>query len=127
MIAKAIEKVKDEMNKSKNSLYIQAIGNYVINNAEINLKVAKEIVEGKKNLGEVLKKVETEALKKVKEKVGIQYVVMSPEEVFAIVNKYYEFEAIQFKEEVMPGTKEVTKDKVEKKRFSVDLNTLLRK
>lgn len=127
MIASAIEKIKNEMKVNNNTPYIQAIGTYVINNIEINLEVAKEIVEGKKTLKEALKKIEAAALKKVIERRGTQCVVMSPEEVFSVVDIYYEFKAIQSKKEVEPGkaSRDVKKALQEKKRFNVDLNSLL--
>lgn len=125
MIEKAIEKIKEEMEKNK-APYIQAIGNYVLCQVKINIEAAKEIVESKKTLKDALKIVTAKA----KEKAVDNCAILTDEEVYKIVREYYEFKAEQsnatqtvIKEEY----REKEKTKEEKKNFSVDLNSLLRR
>lgn len=119
MIEKAIEKIKEEMEKNKTP-YVQAIGNYVLTQIEINLECAKEVVDEKKTLEEAFKKVTEEARKKAVNNCA----VLTDEEVFKIVAKYYEFT-----NEQQNATKVVIVEQVEKKEehknFAVDLKSLL--
>lgn len=132
MVEKAIEKIKAEMEKG--TPYIQAIGNYVLTQIEINGEAAKEVAEGKKTLQDALRKVEDIARKNAQANNifqravggGTRCAVLTDEEVFKIVAEYYGFTAEQ-----PNATKVVIAEPVEKKEehknFSVDLKSLLRR
>lgn len=90
VIQQAIEKIKEEMEKDKNP-YTTVIGNYVLKNIEVNKPSAEKIVEGKKNISGSLEAMKKEAQKVAKNGVGI----LTDEEGFAIVAKYFEFEGVQ--------------------------------
>jgi uncharacterized protein YutE (UPF0331/DUF86 family) len=123
MIEKAIEKIKSEMAKSKNS-YVQAIGNYLLKQIEINKDAAEKIVSGEKTIQKSLKEVEKVARKKA---VG-NCAVLEDAEVYKLVRKYYGLEAVQDKifkleaEEVKPVVQEPI---TQHKNFSVNLKELL--
>ena len=93
MIQKAIEKIKKEMEGEKSIGYIQAIGEMLLKHIEINRDAAEKIVNGSKTIVGSLKEVEAEAKKKA---VG-GCAVLSDNEVYGIVRKYYGFEAVQDK------------------------------
>lgn len=125
MIEKAIEKIKEEMEKNK-APYIQAIGNYILVQVEINDKAAKEIISGEKTLGKALEKVKGEAKKKAVNGCA----VLTDEEVYKQVREYYGFTAEQSNatKVVVNGvdTNEPAKEE-EHKNFGVDLKSLLRR
>lgn len=120
MVEKAIEMIKKEIEKG--TPYIQAIGNYVLTQIEVNGEAAKEVVEGKRTLKDALKKVKVKARLKAVDGCA----VLTDEEVFKIVAEYYGFTAEQ-----PNATKVVIAEPVEKKEehknFSVDLKSLLRR
>lgn len=128
MIEKAIEKIKSEMEKKKDNPYIQAIGDFLLKQIEINKDAAKGIVSGNKTIEKSLKAVEKVARKKAVNGCA----VMADREVFNIVKEYYGFEAVQDKftqleteeicEEIAPNTKE---EKSESKVINVDFSTNL--
>ena len=93
MINKAIEKIKAEMEQKKDNAYIQAIGDYLLKQVEINRDAAEKIVNENKTIETSLKEVEKVARKKA---IG-GCAVMSDAEVFKIVREYYVFEAVQDK------------------------------
>lgn len=96
MIEKAIEKIKKEMEECKDS-NITVIGEFLLKQLEINKSAAEAIVKEGKTIKGSLEFMQSEALKKVKEKKGRQVVAFSPIEGFRIVCKYFDFEAIQDK------------------------------
>lgn len=126
MIEEAVKKIKEEMEKNK-APYIQAIGNYVLTQIEINDKAAKEVVEGKKTLKDALKKVKVKA--RIKAVDGCA--VLSDEEVYKLVSEYYGFEAEQKNATKVVINEEVTASgpakEEEHKNFKVDLKDLLRR
>ena len=93
MIQKAIEKIRMEMDRKKDNGYIQAIGEMLLKQIEINRDAAEKIVNEAKTITSSLKEVETIAKKKA---VG-GCAVLSDGEVYGIVRKYYGFEAVQDK------------------------------
>ena len=126
MIEEAVKKIKEEMEKNK-APYIQAIGNYVLTQIEVNDKAAKEVVEGKKTLKDALGKVKGKA----REKAVDGCAILSDEEVYKRVSEYYGFEVEQqnatkivINEDVK--VKEPVKEE-EHKNFKVDLKDLLRR
>ncbi|WP_143316879.1 hypothetical protein [Clostridium sp. HBUAS56017] len=122
MIEKAIEKIKKEMEKNKNP-YVQAIGNYLLKQIEINKDAAEKIVNGE-TIEKSLKEVEKVAKKKAVKNCA----VLEDREVYKLVRKFYGFEAVQDKmlkveaEEVKPVVKEPI---TQHKNFSVNLKDLL--
>ena len=121
MVEKAIEKIKKEMEKG--TPYIQAIGNYVLTQIEVNGEAAKEVVDGKKTLKDALEKVRNEPKKQA---VG-NCAVLTDEEVFKIVAEYYGFTAEQPNATKVVIDEPVKEKKEEHKNFSVDLKSLLRR
>ena len=93
MIERAIEKIKSEMEQKKDNSYIQAIGDYLLKQVEINRNAAEKICNEKKSIEKSLKEVEKVARKKA----VAGCAVLSDNEVFKIVREYYQFEAVQDK------------------------------
>ena len=93
MIERAIEKIKKEMEDKKENSYIQAIGDYLLKQVEINREAAEKICNGTKTIEKSLKEVE----KIAKKKAVAGCAVLSDSEVFKIVREYYQFEAVQDK------------------------------
>ena len=93
MIERAIEKIKSEMEQKKDNSYIQAIGDYLLKQVEINRNAAEKICNEKKSIEKSLKEVEKVARKKA----VAGCAVLSDSEVFKIVREYYQFEAVQDK------------------------------
>lgn len=131
MIERAIEKLKKEMEDKKENSYIQAIGDYLLKQVEINRDAAEKICNGTKTIEKSLKEVE----KIAKKKAVAGCAVLSDSEVFKIVREYYQFEAVQdkfiqvevdeIKEQIQ---EEVKEEKVQKNKiddFSIDLDDYL--
>lgn len=123
MIDKAKEKIKEEIAKS-NNVSIKVIGEYLLKQIEVNKSAAEKIVDGQKTIEGSL-----QAMAKEAKKVAVKgSAVLTDEEGFKIVSKYYGFEGVQ-QELVVPGNvenarkEEVTDDKP-KKRFSMDIGDL---
>ena len=93
MIERAIEKIKSEMEQKKDNSYIQAIGDYLLKQVEINRNAAEKICNEKKSIEKRFKEVEKVARKKA----VAGCAVLSDNEVFKIVREYYQFEAVQDK------------------------------
>lgn len=91
MIEKAIEKIKKEMEQKKDHPYIQAIGEMLLKQVEINKEAAEKICDGTNGIEESYKAVEKLARgKAVDGCCGLTY-----NEVLNEVKKYYKFEAVQ--------------------------------
>lgn len=131
MIERAIEKLKKEMESKKENSYIQAIGDYLLKQVEINRNAAEKICNEKKSIEKSLKEVE----KVARNKAVASCAVLSDSEVFKIVREYYQFEAVQdkfiqvevdeIKEQIQ---EEVKEEKVQKNKiddFSIDLDDYL--
>ena len=127
MIEKAIEKIKAEMEKDK-APHIQVVGNYLLNQIEINKAAATAIVKEGKTINGSIEEMRKEAHKKAVGGCGI----LTDAEGFEIVRKYFGFEAIQdeimgvkvqeIKEEIKAPTEEIKDNK--KIEFKVDINSL---
>lgn len=121
MIERAIGKIKKEMEEKKDNSYIQAIGDYLLKQVEINRNAAEKICNGTKTIEKSLKEVE----KVAKKKAVAGCAVLSDSEVFKIVREYYQFEAVQdkfiqvevdeIKEQIQ---EEVKREKVQEKKES---------
>ena len=125
MIERAIERIKREMKQKKDNSYIQAIGDYLLKQVEINRDAAEKICNGTKTIEKSLKEVE----KVAKKKAVAGCAVLSDSEVFKIVREYYQFEAVQdkfiqvevdeIKEQIQ---EEVKKEKVQEKKESKEID-----
>lgn len=125
MIERAIERIKREMKQKKDNSYIQAIGDYLLKQVEINRDAAEKICNGTKTIEKSLKEVEKVARKKA----VAGCAVLSDSEVFKIVREYYQFEAVQdkfiqvevdeIKEQIQ---EEVKKEKVQEKKESKEID-----
>ena len=127
MIEKAIEKIKVEMEQKKSNPYIQAIGDFLLKQVEINRNAAEKMASGDKTIEKSLKEVE----KVAKSKAVGGCAVMADHEVFGIVKKYYDFEAVQDKfiqvevEEIHEQIHEEVIEKKDSKVIEVDFSTSL--
>lgn len=125
MIEKAIEKIKAEMEQKKNNQYIQAIGDFLLKQVEINRDAAEKICNGEKTIEKSLKEVEKIASKRA----VAGCAVMADHEVFKLVKEYYNFEAVQDKfiqveaEEIHEQIHEEVVSKKDSKVISVDFST----
>ncbi|MDP4146083.1 MAG: hypothetical protein Q8936_16605 [Bacillota bacterium] len=131
MIEEAKKKIKDEMEKSKDN-FTKDIGNYLLQQIEINTKAAEKIVTGDKTIQGAIEKMTKIAEKRVVRKGNMAVVRMTPEEGFEIVAKYYGFEGVQteikVEEVIAPIVKEVPvteAPKKEKAKFEVNIEDLL--
>lgn len=125
MIERAIEKIKKEMQDKKANSYIQAIGDYLLKQVEINRDAAEKICNGTKTIEKSLKEVE----KIAKKKAVAGCAVLSDSEVFKIVREYYQFEAVQdkfiqvevdeIKEQIQ---EEVKEEKIQEKKESKEID-----
>lgn len=125
MIERAIERIKREMKQKKDNSYIQAIGDYLLKQVEINRDAAEKICNGTKTIEKSLKEVEKVARKKA----VAGCAVLSDSEVFKIVREYYQFEAVQdkfiqvevdeIKEQIQ---EEVKREKVQEKKESKEID-----
>ena len=128
MIEKAIEKIKAEMEKNKDQ-HIQLIGNYLLNQIEINKNAATAIVQDGKTILDSVKEMRKVAQKRAVNGCGI----LTDVEGFEIVRKYFGFEAVQneiigvqiqdIKEDVKAPVEEV-KANNNRVEFKVDANSL---
>lgn len=93
MIEEAIKKIEEEISKNKNDEVLQIVGDYVLKNIEVNREGAKDIAEGKKSIKDAIKEMEKVAKAKAVNGCG----ALTDTEGFAIVRKYFNFEAVQDK------------------------------
>lgn len=84
MITEAIKKIKEEMQKENNP-FVQVIGEFLIKQIEANPGAAVKIVNSDKSIIKSLDEMQKEARKK---KVG-NYAVLTDQEGFDIVLKYF--------------------------------------
>ncbi len=122
MIDKAIAKIKAEMEADKSG-YAQVIGKYLLQQIEINKGAADKIVNEGKSIKGSIQEMSKEAKKNAKNGCG----VLTDAEGFAIVAKYFGFEAVQDKilEVVVNEIKEtndIKSEEVSKKDVSFDVN-----
>ena len=126
MIERLFERIKREMKQKKDNSYIQAIGDYLLKQVEINRDAAEKICNGTKTIEKSLKEVE----KVAKKKSVAGCAVLSDSEVFKIVREYYQFEAVQDKfiqvevDEIKKAKiqEEIKKEKVQEKKESKEID-----
>jgi hypothetical protein len=85
MLNKAIEKIRSEMELNKNNPYVQVVGEFLLQELEVNPASAERILAEGKTVAKSLDEMRKEAEKK---KVG-NCAVLTDKEGFAIVLKYF--------------------------------------
>jgi hypothetical protein len=88
MLEKAIEKIKSEMDKNKNNSYIQVVGNFLLQYLNQNPGAAEKILQDGKTIAKSLDEMKKAAEKR---RVG-NCAVLTDQEGFEIVFKYFEIE-----------------------------------
>jgi hypothetical protein len=86
---KAIEKLKSEMAKNADNTYIQVVGGFLLQHLESNPQEAEKILATDKTIAKSLNEMQKEASKK---KVG-NCAVLTDQEGFVIVLKYFGMKA----------------------------------
>ncbi|MBS3885592.1 MAG: hypothetical protein KGZ56_00885 [Dethiobacter sp.] len=81
----AIEKLRSEMEQNKNHRYIQIVGNFLVQYVTKNTAAAERILTEGKTIKGSLNDMKNEARKNQMDGIG----VLSDEEGFAVVLKYY--------------------------------------
>lgn len=90
MPAKAIEKLQSEMTKNTANSYVQVVGGFLLQHLNENPQDAEKILVAEKTIGKSLEEMRKEASKK---KVG-SCAVLTDQEGFAVVLKYFGIKAI---------------------------------
>lgn len=88
MIENAIAKVKTEMDGNKNNSYIQVVGQFLLQHLEANPADAEKIMTADKTISKSLDAMRKAAEKK---KTG-NFAMLTPDEGFAEVLKYFDIE-----------------------------------
>jgi hypothetical protein len=88
MPSKAIEKIQSEMTKNNTNSYIQVVGGFLLQHLSENPQDAEKINAADKTIGKSLNEMEKAARKK---KVG-NYAVLTDQEGFEVVLKYFGIE-----------------------------------
>lgn len=91
MLTNAITKIKTEIEKNNNNPYIQVVGGFLIQHIEKNPQDAEKIMNNEKTIAKSLDEMRKAAEKK---KVG-NCAVLTDQEGFAVVLKYFGIEAAQ--------------------------------
>ena len=124
MIEEAKKKVNDEMKKYKNCAP-KIIGEYLLNQIEINPKCAEKIISGEKTIKGAYDAIKSEAKKKAQSEYYCYEGEEGYKEFIAIINKYYDFECVQTEvgEFIAPAVQKIQKPK--KAKFGVSIEDLL--
>lgn len=122
MIEKAIAKIKTEMEADKSG-YVQVIGKYLLQQIEVNKGAADKIVNEGKSIKGSICEMSKEARKNASNGCG----VLTDAEGFAIVGKYFGFEAVQDKileVEIneIKETNDIKSEEVKKETVDFDIN-----
>lgn len=112
---KAIEKLQIEMESNNNNAYIQAIGQFLIEQIEKNPSAAEPILADDKSIEKSLEAMKEEAQKKAVN----GFAMFTPEEGFALVMNYFRIST----EGNTTNTQEVSPKKTS--RFEVKLDDFL--
>jgi hypothetical protein len=88
MLNKAIEKLRTEIDSNKSNPYIQVVGEFLLQDLQANPNNAEKILQEGKTIGKSLNEMKKVAEKK---KVG-NCAVLTDQEGFATVLKYFEIE-----------------------------------
>ncbi|WP_411680449.1 hypothetical protein [Clostridium thailandense] len=126
MITEGIKKLNDEIYKNKSNPHIEVIGKYLIEYLNRNPDAAKEIMNKDKTIGKSLQE-----MKKVAEKKRVgNCAILTDQEGFEIVLKYFEIKNSKGKSDITPEAKPiyVPAENVEVKKdidFDVNLEDFL--
>ena len=115
MKSEAINKLRNEMESNKSNSYVQVVGQYLLQYLETNPNDGEKILDTEKTILKSLDAMKSEATKK---KVG-NMAVLTPQEGFDIVAKYFGLNGIKAPENV---TKTVESDKKAAKSVSDDID-----
>lgn len=85
MFDQAIQKIKTEMDQSKNDAYIQVIGEFLLQHIEANPAAAEKILTKDKTIAKSIDEMATKARKKAKGNRAI----LTDAEGYAVVLKYF--------------------------------------
>ena len=85
MLDKAIEKIKTEMEGNKDNLYIQVVGEYLLQQLKVNPAAAEKIMAEGKTVGQSL----GEMRKAAEKKKNGNCAVLTNQEGFEVVLKYF--------------------------------------
>lgn len=117
MLEKAIEKIKSEMKQNKNP-YVQVVGDFLLRQLELNPKDADKILVEDKTIMKSLDEMRKVAEKK---KTG-NCAVLTDQEGFEIVLKYFDIKAEPVMEVCTPPETETRTHKREAKGTDFDIN-----
>jgi hypothetical protein len=121
MIAKAIEKIKAEIDSNKTNTYVQIIGGFLLDYLDKNPQAAEKIMDKEKTITKSLEDMRNAASKK---KTG-NFAMLSDREAFGIVLKYYGIDGAPGVY-VPPGSPAPVQPKpVKEIDFDISLNDLL--
>jgi hypothetical protein len=121
MLEKAIRKIEAEMTKGKNNGFVQIIGKFLLAYLEENPEEAEKIVKSKNTLIGIVSIVCTAASKK---KVGVNYAVLTDEEVYGIVLKSFDIKQVKELNLNVQAKEEIIKENVSIE-FDVSLDDYL--
>lgn len=120
MLARAIEKLKSEMDGNKNNPYVQVVGEFLLQHLQSHPGDGDKIQVADKTISKSLDAMRNEAIKK---KTG-NYAMFTPQEGFEIVMKYFGIKGnLAAVEELATGTALAQEKPTE--RFTINLEDLL--
>lgn len=88
MLGKAIDKLRSEMEKENNDPYIQLIGDFLLQKLDENPAIAEKILADDKTISKSIDEMAKEARKKA----NGNRAILTDEEGFGIVLKYYQID-----------------------------------
>lgn len=103
--SEAINKLRNEMESNKSNSYVQVVGQYLLQHLETNPNDGEKLLDTEKTILKSLDAMKTEASKK---KIG-NMAVLTPQEGFDIVAKYFGLNGIKAPENVTVTPENVTK------------------
>jgi hypothetical protein len=121
MLAKAIEKLKAEIDGNKNNPYVQVVGEFLLQHLQENPSNAEKIFQEDKTIGKSLSEMEKAAKKK---KVG-NCAVLTDQEGFKVVLEYFGIDAAVLGTGVKPQEHMVQAPIAQDKNPNVDFNVEL--
>ncbi|MDP4147104.1 MAG: hypothetical protein Q8936_21955 [Bacillota bacterium] len=122
MLEKAISKIKSEINQNKTNLYVQVVGDFLLQQLERNPEAAEKILDNKKSILKSLDEMKKAAEKK---RAG-NCAVLTDEEGFEIVLKYFEIKLNPIKSNKAPETNKPDIKTSSNSEFDIDLDDLLK-
>lgn len=121
MLNKAIEKLKAEIDGNKNNPYVQVVGEFLLQHLQDNPSNSEKIVQEGKTIGESLSEMRKVAEKK---KVG-NCAVLTDQEGFKVVLKYFGIDAAVTVTGVKPQEHMVQAPIAQDKKTNIEFNVEL--